>query len=105
MRENMSTLHLTTANFDEEIGNDRALVDFWAAWCGPCKMLGPVIDELAEEYTGRVKVVKIDVDNEKELARRFKIMSIPTVILIENGAEINRFVGVKEKDEYKAAMG
>ena len=101
----MSTLKLTTENFDAEVGSGRALVDFWAPWCGPCQMLGPVIDELAGEYAGRIKVGKVDVDNNKELARRFKVMSIPTVILLENGEEVERFVGVKDKADYVASMG
>ena len=101
----MSALNLTSENFDEEVGSGRALVDFWATWCRPCQMVGPIIDELAEDYAGRVKVGKIDVDNEKELAKRFKVMSIPTVILMENGEEIERFVGVKDKAEYTAILG
>ena len=100
----MSTLHLTSENFDEETGSGRVLVDCWATWCGPCKMLGPIIDELAEEFAGRAKVCKVDVDNNKDIARRFKVMSIPTVIILENGEEINRLVGVKEKEEYIAAL-
>jgi len=100
----MSTLHLTSENFDEETGNGRVLVDFWATWCGPCKMLGPIIDELAGDFNGRVKIAKVDVDNNKDLARRFKVMSIPTVIILENGEEINRLVGVKEKEEYAVAL-
>ena len=100
----MSTLHLTSENFDEETGSGRVLVDFWASWCGPCKMLGPIIDELAGEYAGRAKVCKVDVDNNKDIARRFKVMSIPTVVILENGEEINRLVGVKEKEEYTAAL-
>ena len=100
----MSALHLTSENFDEETGSGRVLVDCWATWCGPCKMLGPIIDELAEEFAGRAKVCKVDVDNNKDIARRFKVMSIPTVIILENGEEINRLVGVKEKEEYVAAL-
>ena len=100
----MSTLHLTSENFDEEINSGRALVDFWATWCGPCQMLGPIIEELASDYSGRAKVCKIDVDKEKELAKRFKIMSIPTVIIFDNGEEINRIVGVKDKAEYAATL-
>lgn len=100
----MSTLHLTSETFDEEVGSGRALVDFWAPWCGPCQVVGPIIDELAESYAGRVKVAKVDIDNEKELARRFKVMSIPTVVVLDNGEEVNRFVGVKDKEEYEAAL-
>ena len=100
----MSTLHLTSENFDEETGNGRVLVDFWATWCGPCKMLGPIIDELAKEYAGRSKICKVDVDKNKDIARRYKVMSIPTVVILENGEEINRLVGVKEKEEYATAL-
>ena len=100
----MSTLHLTSENFDEEIKSGRALVDFWASWCGPCQMLGPIIEELAGDYAGRAKVCKIDVDKEKELAKRFKIMSIPTVIIFNDGEEVNRIVGVKDKAEYAATL-
>ena len=100
----MSTLHLTSENFDEVAGSGRVLVDFWADWCGPCKMLGPVIDNLAVEFEGRAKVAKVNVDSEKELARRFKVMSIPTVVIFNDGAEVKRIVGVKEKGEYAAGL-
>ena len=100
----MSTLHLTSENFDEVAGSGRVLVDFWADWCGPCKMLGPIIDNLAVEFEGRVKVAKVNVDSEKELARRFKVMSIPTVVIFNDGVEVKRIVGVKEKGEYVAEL-
>ena len=100
----MSTLHLTSENFDEAIGSGRVLVDFWAPWCGPCQALGPIIDELAVEFEGRAKVAKVDIDKEKELARRFKVMSIPTVLILNDGVETKRIVGVKGKNEYAAEL-
>jgi thioredoxin 1 len=100
----MSVLNLTSENFDEAIADGRVLVDFWAAWCRPCHMLKPIIEELAQEYEGRVKVAKVDIDNEKELAKRFKILSIPTVVLFKDGVEVNRMHGVKDKGEYVAEL-
>jgi len=100
----MSTLHLTADSFDEVIGNGRTLVDFWAAWCMPCRMVAPVIEELAEEYKGSVTVAKVDVDNESALAARYGIMSIPTVILFNNGAEVKRFIGVQPKKTYESEL-
>ena len=97
-------LQLTAENFDSEIKSGRALVDFWATWCGPCQMLGPIINELANEYAGKATIGKVDVDNEKELAKRYRVLSIPTVIIFDNGVEIKRIVGVKDKEEYKAAL-
>ena len=101
----MSVLHLTAENFDATIGNGRALVDFWASWCMPCKMVAPVIEDLAAEYEGSLTVAKVDVDSNNDIAGRYGIMSIPTVILFKDGAEIKRFVGVQPKETYKAAIG
>lgn len=100
----MSILHLTTADFKESIANGRVLVDFWAGWCGPCKMLAPVIDELAAEKGDKVKVAKVDVDAEGALAAEYGVMGIPTVILFEDGKEKERFVGVRAKEDYVAAI-
>ena len=100
----MSTLNLTSGNFDEVISSGRVLVDFWAGWCMPCKMVAPVIDELAQEYSGSVTVAKVDIDNESELAARYNVMSIPTVVLFKDGVEIKRFVGVQTKDKYENAI-
>ena len=87
--------HLKTADFDAAVAAaPLAMVDFWADWCGPCKMLSPVIESLAGQYDGRVLVGKVNVDEEPELARRFGIMSIPTVVFLKNGQEIDRKVGV-----------
>lgn len=80
------------------------LVDFWAPWCGPCKMLGPVIAEIAEEYNGKVKVCKVNVDEEGELAAENGIVSIPTVILFKNGSQVGKMVGAKSFDDYADAL-
>jgi len=101
----MSVIHLTSANFDEVIGSGRTLVDFWAAWCNPCRMVAPVIDELAAEYEGRAKVAKVDIDREGALAVRYGVMSIPTVVLFSDGKEVKRFVGVQDKETYSKELG
>ena len=100
----MSVLHLTSENFDETIGNGRVLVDFWAGWCMPCKMLAPVIEQLAAEYEGRVVVAKVDIDNEESLAVRYDVFSIPTVVLFKNGSEEKRIVGVQPIESYQEAL-
>ena len=100
----MSILNLTSENFDETISGGKVLVDFWAGWCGPCKLLAPVIESLADDVGGRAKVAKVDIENESALAARYRVMSIPTVILFENGTEIKRFVGVKPKEIYLAEL-
>lgn len=100
----MSELHLTKANFNEAIASGKALVDFWAGWCGPCRMLAPTITELADELAGKVTVAKVDIDAENALASQYGVMSIPTVILFENGVEVKRFVGVRSKAEYLSAL-
>ena len=100
----MSTLHLTADSFDKAISNGYALVDFWAAWCMPCRMVAPIIEELAEEYKGSVTVAKVDIDSESALAVRYGIMSIPTVILFNNGVEVKRFVGVQPKKTYESEL-
>ena len=96
----MAEINLTNANFDEEVLNSEipVLVDFWAPWCGPCKMLGPVVAEIAEENEGKIKVCKVNVDEEGELARRFKVSSIPTVISFEKGEMLNKNLGFTDKD-------
>ena len=91
----MSLKHFTRETFEKELnGGALMLVDFWAEWCGPCRMLGPVIEGLADEYEGRAVIGKVNVDEEGELAMRYGVMNIPTVILFKNGREIDRKVGV-----------
>lgn len=98
-------LHPTKDNFDTMLQqNDVVLVDFWADWCGPCKMLAPVIDSLADEYNGRVVFAKINVDEQSGLASRFGIMSIPTVIIFKNGQEIAKEIGFKPADSYRGIL-
>jgi thioredoxin 1 len=100
----MSILHLTSDNFDDTISKGQVLVDFWADWCGPCKMLAPIFEELAAESTGQVSIAKVDIDKEPALAARYNVMSIPTVILFNDGLESKRFVGVQPKETYLSAL-
>ena len=89
---------LTKDNFDAEIGGDTPiLVDFWATWCPPCKMLMPIIDQIAKESDGSYKVGKVNVDDERELAIRYGVQNIPTLIVFKNGQEVNRAMGVRPK--------
>ena len=98
----MSEVILTDANFEEEVlkFNGPVLVDFWASWCGPCKMLSPVVDAIAEQYEGKALIGKINVDEEPDLARQFGVMSIPTVVFLKNGREFDRKVGVMPAEAF-----
>ena len=97
----MSMLTLEEKNFEEEVlkTDKKVLVDFYADWCGPCKMMLPVIDDIAKELDGKVKVGKVNVDNNQELAIQYDVMSIPTIMVFENGKSIKTFVGVTGKQE------
>ena len=94
---------VTDENFDSEIINSDipAMVDFWAAWCGPCRMVGPVVEELAKEYEGKVKVGKLDIDQNRETATKYQVMSVPTVIVFQKGKEVKRLVGFPGKAGYQ----
>jgi thioredoxin 1 len=99
----MSTLHFTDSNFKKEVleSDQPAMVDFWASWCGPCKMIAPFIDELAKEYAGKMKIGKIDVDSNPKIATEYGVMSIPTIIFFKNGKVLNQIVGAASKLDLK----
>jgi len=102
----MNEIKITTENFEQEVLQSELpiLVDFWAEWCGPCKMIAPFLAEIAEERTGEVKVGKINVDEQPALAAKFGIMSIPTVVLFKNGEAVNGFVGYRPKEQIEELL-
>ena len=97
----MAELTLTGENFEKEVLQSElpVLVDFWATWCGPCRMMAPVVEELAEEYEGKIKVGKVDVDENEDLAGEYGVMSIPTLLVFKNGEVTDSAVGVCSKDQ------
>ncbi|MCI8520187.1 MAG: thioredoxin [Clostridia bacterium] len=97
---------LTSSNYDSEVlkSDKLVLVDFWASWCGPCKMVSPIIEQLAKEYDGKVKVCKLNVDDEGSIAAQNAIVSIPTVILFENGKPVKKLIGAHSLDDYEDAI-
>ena len=100
------SIKLTAENFESVVLNSDkpVLVDFWATWCGPCKMIAPIIEELSEELEGKVVVAKLDVDQAAAVAVKYGVMSIPTMIVFENGKEARRTVGFQSKDRLKAFL-
>jgi thioredoxin 1 len=97
--------HLTDSNFDETIKkNPLILVDFWAGWCGPCRALAPTIVELATEYAGKVLISKLNVDENPSTAEKFQVYSIPTVVLLKNGCEVERIVGLCPRKNFDVAL-
>ena len=99
-------LEITDSNFEETVLNSDkpVLVDFWAAWCGPCRMVGPIIDELSEEYEGKAVIGKVDIDSNQQYAAQFGVRNIPTVLIFKNGELVDRKVGVSSKNDYAEAL-
>ena len=102
----MSVLNVTSENYESEVlkSDKKVLIDFYADWCGPCKMMSPVIDEIAEEMKETIKVGKINVDENQDLAMEYGVMSIPTIVVLKNGEVQKTFVGVTDKEEIKNAL-
>ncbi len=102
----MAALEITDSNFNEEVLNADlpVLVDFWAEWCGPCKMVSPIVEELSEEYTGKIKVTKLDVDSNPKTAASFGIRGIPTLLMFKDGAAVDQIVGAVPKTTLKERL-
>jgi len=99
----MADLMITDQTFQQEVLENKGLVvvDFWAAWCGPCRMVSPVIDELAKEYEGKVKIGKVNVDENSQVVNQYNVMSLPSVVLFKDGQPIKTMVGAQSKESYK----
>lgn len=102
----MANLGVTTSEFEDKVlkSDVPVLVDFWAAWCGPCKAIGPSIEQLASEYDGKAKVVKVDVDSEGELASKYNVMSIPALLVFKGGKVVDQMVGAAPKAQIAALL-
>lgn len=100
------TIEITDASFKSEVTDSPVpvLVDFWAPWCGPCKMIAPVLEEIAKEYEGKAKIVKINIDDNQNTAAQFGVRSIPTLILFKNGNEVEKIIGAQGKDKLTALI-
>ncbi len=96
--DHQNILTLTDKNFQLKTKNKLVLVDFWASWCGPCRIMAPILNDVSADLTGNSYIGKVDIEKFQGLAQKFKVQSIPTLILFKNGKEINRFVGIKRKD-------
>ena len=99
-------LEINDENFEEIVlkSNLPVLVDFWAAWCGPCRMVGPIIDEIGDDYSGKAIVGKVDIDSNQQYAAQFGVRNIPTVLIFKGGELVDRKVGVSSKNDYAAAL-
>ncbi len=99
-------VEFTSANWDKDVlqANGLVMVDFWAVWCGPCRMIAPTVEELAKEYAGRVTVGKLNTDENSEVASRYKIMGIPTIMFFRNGEKVDQVVGAVPKPQLKAKI-
>ena len=102
----MAELTITKSNFENELLKSElpVILDFWASWCGPCKMLSPIISQIAEKYEGKVKVGKVNVDDEPELANAFRVSSIPMVVVMKNGKVVNSSVGYRPLEQIEAML-
>lgn len=96
--DHANIMTLTDTNFQQQTKNKVVLVDFWAEWCAPCKMMAPVLNDLADELSGNSHVGKLNIEQYQSMAQKFNVRSIPTLILFKNGKELKRFVGIKQKD-------
>lgn len=94
----MALIEVNDSNFDEQINKGVKLVDFWATWCGPCKMIAPVLEDLAEEYDGKADILKLDVDQNQATAAKYEVMSIPTLIVFKDGEAVDKVVGFQPKE-------
>jgi thioredoxin 1 len=101
-----SVLEFDSNNFQQEVLSSElpVLVDFWAPWCGPCKMIGPMVEELADQYAGKAKVGKVNVDNNQQLASQYGIRGIPTLMIFKGGTAVESFVGMQQKSDLAAAL-
>jgi thioredoxin 1 len=96
--DHKNVITLTDKNFQQQTKNRVVLVDFWASWCAPCRMMAPILNDVASELTGNAHVGKVNIEQYQSLSQRYKVRSIPTLILFKNGVEVNRFVGIKTKE-------
>ena len=106
MGASQNVFHLNESNFDSEVlqSSTPVLVDFWAPWCGPCRVVGPSIDEIADEYAGRAKVAKVNVDDAPSLAAKYGVVSIPTIAYFQNGKLVDTFIGAASKSALAAGL-
>ena len=96
----------TTENWEAEVdkADELVMVDFWAVWCGPCQVVAPIVEELAKEYAGKIKVMKLNTDEASEVAGKFQIMSIPTILFFKNGQPVEKIVGARPKPQFKQVI-